>query len=206
MGGHNILHLIRKWRDHTQIQKHREHLERNCNIGAELNSAPWQKKTAILKFHVSNRSGDNERIQIGNYCNLSCTIDCNVRGRVIIGNHVFMNSANYIRCDYKVSIGNFCMFGPNVRLWDTNNHPMSASARERQAQEIYRNNIDSYESGGGPITIEENVWLCVDVIVLADVTIGYGSVIGAGSVVTHDIPPMTFAAGIPAKFISHIPN
>ena len=66
--------------------------------------------------------------------------------------------------------------------------------------------VDSYEAGGAPIIIEDNVWLCMDVVVLAGVRIGEGSVIGAGSIVTKDIPPMTFAVGAPAVKVADIPE
>jgi maltose O-acetyltransferase len=52
-----------------------------------------------------------------------------------------------------------------------------------------------------PIILEENVWLGARVIVLRGVTIGAGSAIGAGSVVTRDIPPRSLAVGAPAKVI-----
>jgi len=52
-----------------------------------------------------------------------------------------------------------------------------------------------------PIILEDNVWLGARVIVLKGVTIGEGSVIGAGSVVTKDIPPRSLAVGMPAKVI-----
>lgn len=52
-----------------------------------------------------------------------------------------------------------------------------------------------------PIVLENGVWLATRVIVLRGVSIGEGSRIGAGSVVTHSIPPHTFAAGVPARVI-----
>lgn len=56
----------------------------------------------------------------------------------------------------------------------------------------------------GPIIIEDNVWLCEGVVVLSNVKIGRNSIIGANSVVTHDIPPYSIAVGIPAKVIKTI--
>ena len=53
----------------------------------------------------------------------------------------------------------------------------------------------------GPIIIEDNVWLCEGGVVLSGVRIGKSSIIGANSVVTHDIPPYSIAVGIPAKVI-----
>lgn len=56
----------------------------------------------------------------------------------------------------------------------------------------------------GPIIIEDNVWLCEGVVVLSNVKIGRNSIIGANSVVTHDIPPYSIAVGIPARVIKTI--
>lgn len=189
-----------------RIERHQANLACKCLLGKEFNAASWQKKSGILNFSVTNHSGDPERVSIGDYCNLDASINCERHGRVHIGNHVFMNTKTIIRCDHEISVGNYCMFGPNVKLWDTKNHPMSISKRERQARGIYQKPVDSYESGGAPIIIEDNVWLCMDVTVLSGVRIGYGSVVAAGSVVTKEIPPKSFAAGIPAKVIGDVPD
>jgi len=53
----------------------------------------------------------------------------------------------------------------------------------------------------GPIIIEQDAWLGTGAIVMPDVTIGEGAIVGAGSVVTEDVPPFTIVAGSPAKFI-----
>lgn len=53
----------------------------------------------------------------------------------------------------------------------------------------------------GRIILEEDCWICAHVIITRDVTVGKGSVIGANSVVTHDIPPFSVAVGVPAKVI-----
>jgi maltose O-acetyltransferase len=55
-----------------------------------------------------------------------------------------------------------------------------------------------------PVIIEENVWLGGRVIVLPGVTIGAGSAVGAGSVVTHNIPPRSLAVGVPARVIKNL--
>jgi len=137
---------------------------------------------------------------------LNAYIDCNRKGKVTIGDYVYSSSKLIIRCDVEVTIGNYCLFGPNVRIWDTNSHPLSASARKRQAMDVSKKLVDSYESESSPIIIEDNVWLCWDVMVLAGVRIGQGSVVAAGSVVTRDIPEMSLAAGTPAKKIGEIPE
>lgn len=201
-----MLDYIRRMRLQNRIKRHRELLERTCTIGKGLCAAPWVKDAAILSFTVRNLTNDPTKVRVGDNCLLSGNIHCNRLGKVVVGDHVFMNGGTILRCDYEITVGNCCLFGPNVRLWDTSNHPMSVAARERQAREICFKEVDSYEASGGPIIIEDNVWLGMDVIVLANVRIGRGSVVGAGSVVTKDIPPMTFAAGVPARFISNVPE
>lgn len=201
-----ILDQIHKIRENKRIVRRLEGLEANCVIGRDFCGANWKKRSAVLGFMVSNRSGNRSAIQIGDYCNLNGLIDCNKEGRVRIGNYVFSNKNLQIRCDYEITVGNYCMFGPNVCIWDTRNHPMSVSARRRQAIEIPHGIIDSYEAGGGPIVIEDDVWLGLGVVVLHGVRIGAGSIIGAGAVVTRDVPAMSFAAGVPAEKVSDVPE
>ena len=57
---------------------------------------------------------------------------------------------------------------------------------------------------GRPIVIEDRVWIGINSTVLPGVRIGYGAIIGAQSVVTRDVPPMTIAAGNPARIIRKI--
>ncbi|KAG3078216.1 hypothetical protein PI125_g21040 [Phytophthora idaei] len=90
-----------------------------------------------------------------------------------------------------VTIGNRVMLAPNVQLY-TANHPLDPEVRS-SGLEI-----------GKPITIEDDVWICGNVVVVPGVTVGRGAVIGAGSVVTKDVPSMCVYAGNPAKFIKKI--
>lgn len=90
-----------------------------------------------------------------------------------------------------ITIGEDCQIGPNVQLL-TPTHPVAAQPR--------RDKIE----GARPITIGDNVWLGGGVIVCPGVTIGSDSVIGAGSVVTRDIPAGVVAVGNPARVIRAI--
>lgn len=90
-----------------------------------------------------------------------------------------------------ITIGEDCQLGPNVQLL-TPTHPIEAQARR-----------DKLEAAA-PIVIEDNVWLGGGVIVLAGVRIGKNSVVGAGAVVTRDIPPNVVAVGNPARVIKDL--
>lgn len=96
-------------------------------------------------------------------------------------------SGTVIGCFSQITIGNNVKCGANTLITDSDWHPE-----------------DPRSSVPKPILIEDNVWLGVNVIVLKGVTIGENSVIGAGSVVTKDIPANVIAAGNPCKVIRAI--
>lgn len=100
----------------------------------------------------------------------------------------------------EVTIGNNVFFGPNCTV-ATPIHPMCAD--ERRIQQKSNGTLFNYEYAK-PITIEDDCWLASNVTVCGGVKIGKGSVIGAGSVVTKDIPENSFAAGNPCRVIRKI--
>lgn len=108
-----------------------------------------------------------------------------------IGDDVFVNF-NLTALDVAaIRIGDHCMIGPNVQLL-TPIHPIEPTLRAA--------GLESAQ----PITLENNVWLGGGVIVCPGVTIGENSVIGAGSVVTKDIPANSVAVGNPARVIRSV--
>lgn len=115
-----------------------------------------------------------------------CELATHEEGRLSIGNGVFINYGCSISAHLRVSIGDGCRLGQYSLLLD----------------------CDYHEGGGAdghgapaPIVLEDRVWLGARVIVLKGVTIGSGAVIGAGSVVTRDVPGGALAAGSPARVI-----
>ena len=99
-----------------------------------------------------------------------------------------------------VTIGDNVLIGPNVTL-ATPMHPLLPEERnDRQRADGSFYNLEYAK----PIVIEKDCWLASNVIVCGGVTIGEGSVIGAGSVVTRDIPPHSLAAGNPCRVIREI--
>jgi acetyltransferase-like isoleucine patch superfamily enzyme len=109
-------------------------------------------------------------------------------GRIEIGAGVYMNYGCSIGAMELVRIGARCSFGPYVMIMDNAFH---------QLEPERRNEIPP----SGPVTIGEDVWLGARVIVLPGVTIGAGAAVGAGSVVTRDVPPRSLAVGSPARVI-----
>lgn len=99
-----------------------------------------------------------------------------------------------------INIGNNVFVGPNCSIV-TPMHPFLYSERN-----LYVNdkNITTDKEYSKPITIGSNCWLASNVTIIGGVNIGEGCVIGAGSVVTKDIPPFSLAAGNPCKVIRKI--
>ncbi len=108
--------------------------------------------------------------------------------RVRIGDNVFINTGLLILGGGLVTIGSDCLIGPDVRLY-TPNHAMDPHVRREGWERAL------------PITLGSNVWIGGSVVVCPGVTIGDNAVVGAGSVVTKDIPPGVLAAGNPARVI-----
>ncbi|MGG7466235.1 sugar O-acetyltransferase [Plantibacter sp. YIM 135347] len=110
---------------------------------------------------------------------------------ITIGDGTFINS-NLTALDVApISIGRDCQIGPNVQLL-TPTHPVDPQPR--------RDKLEAAE----PIVIEDNVWLGGGAIILPGVTVGENSVIGAGAVVTKDVPRNSVAVGNPARVIRSI--
>jgi acetyltransferase-like isoleucine patch superfamily enzyme len=94
--------------------------------------------------------------------------------------------------EQRVEIGNHCRIAEEVKIFDNNSH------------NIDYNNRDMIKEDVAPVKIEDYVWVGMNSIILKGVTIGMGSVVAAGSVVTKDIPSGVLVGGVPAKIIKQI--
>ncbi|GIG34692.1 sugar O-acetyltransferase [Cellulomonas pakistanensis] len=110
------------------------------------------------------------------------------------GKHIHVGARTFVNFNLTaldvatIHIGDDCMIGPNVQLL-TPTHPVEPQRRKDKVE------------GAKPIVIGDNVWLGGGVVVCPGVTIGENSVIGAGSVVTRDIPANVVAVGNPARVV-----
>ncbi len=117
-----------------------------------------------------------------------------------IGKRCFINYNLTIQDDAAVQIGDDCNFGPNVTIV-TPVHPMLAEERREM---LDRDGKRKHLCYAKPVKIGRDCWLGANVTVCPGVTIGDGCVIGAGSVVTRDIPANSFAAGVPCRVIREV--
>lgn len=140
------------------------------------------KRIDILK-QLFHSVGENVWIEPPFFCDYGYNIS--------VGDNFYANMNCTILDCTKVTIGHNVLFGPNVGLYSPN-HPIDVE--ERNA---------GYERAL-PIVIGDNVWIGGSVTIIPGVTIGENSIIGAGSVVTKDIPPNVVAAGVPCGVIRPI--
>lgn len=138
------------------------------------------KRNLLIKKILATY-GENNIIKEG----FKCTFGSNIS----IGNECFFNFNVTILDSYEVVIGNNVQIGPNVVI-SAVTHSLEIENRK--------------QSIGGKIVIEDNVWIGAGAIILSNIKVGKGAVVGAGAVVTKDVPPHTIVAGIPAKEIKKI--
>ena len=130
--------------------------------------------------------------EIGEGCYIEPPLHANWGGKhVHFEDHVYANFGLTLVDDTHIYVGSHTMFAPNVVL-ATAAHPILPELREKG----YQYNM--------PVHIGKNCWLGAGVIVLPGVSIGDNTVIGAGSVVSKDIPSGVVAYGVPAKVIRTI--
>lgn len=112
--------------------------------------------------------------------------------KLTIGSDTGMSGAT-ICAAVSVSIGRRCLFGANVQIVDTDFHSVEPQGR--------RYSVDEAAIAAAAVTIEDDVFLGANALVLKGVTVGAGAVVGAGSVVTRDVPAGAIVAGNPARVI-----
>lgn len=166
----------------------------------------WKLKTMGVKLGRNIKWGGNAQVErfpmskiiIGNRCVFNsksifnqrgikkCIIQTGKNGAIIeIGNNCGFSGVSIV-ADSEVKIGNNVMVGANSLIGDRDDHS------------------DRLHTSSAKIIIEDNVFIGMHCMVLKGVTIGENSIIGAGSIVTKDIPSNVVAAGVPCKVIKEI--
>lgn len=162
---------------------------KGCRIG---NSVKWYNIPLVERF-------PNSTIEIGNNCAFVSTSVVNYRGishkcilntgregaKIIIGDCCGFSGVSIV-ADKLVLIGNNVTVGADTIIGDRDDH------------------TELYPSDPKPVIIEDNVWIGMHCVILKGVHIGENSIVGAGSIVTKDIPSNCVAAGVPCRIIKKI--
>lgn len=134
---------------------------------------------------IDDRGG---RIHVGNCAFFpGVRLECWMGARIEIGNGTYLNRNTEIVASASVTIGRDCMIGRDVIIMDTDQHAIPGEPFVSAA-----------------VSIDDRVWIGARAIVLKGVSIGHDSVVGAGAIVTRDIPPLSVAVGQPARVIRRL--
>jgi maltose O-acetyltransferase len=158
--------------------------ERARDLWQDLNQTreSEQKLRRGLLSDLFDAGGDTVWMQPPFYCDYGSNI--------YLGTRVFFNFNCIVLDVCEVRIGDYTLFGPSVQIL-TPIHPFNAALRREQ-------------ESGKPVEIGADVWVGGGAVILAGVQVGSRAVIGAGSVVTRDIPAGVFATGNPCRVIRDI--
>jgi len=165
----------------------------NC-LDPDLDAIRQVTKQLLRLYNMTETLPEQQAIlgqllgQIGQNSIIEPPFYCSYGQNIYIGDHVFRNVLCTILDGNEVRIGHHVMIGPAVQIY-TAAHHLKAETR-----------IQGWEVAK-PIAIEENVWVGGGAIVLPGVRIGRNAVVGAGAVVSRDVPANTVVAGNPARVI-----
>lgn len=166
----------------TELIAERAACKELCYDYNRLRPAQTNEKKRILS-ELLGKTGENFQIEPPFYCDYGYNIE--------IGENFYANVNCVILDGAKVTFGNNVFIAPNCGFY-TAGHPLDVAQRNQGLEYAY------------PITIGNNVWIGAQACILPGVTIGDNTVIGAGSVVTKDIPANVVAAGNPCRVIRKI--
>ncbi len=183
----------------TEKEKAANGLLYDANFDRELLKERSHAKGLLYQYNLTPPDKEKERISILQgllgKCPENLIIEppfyCDYGYNIEIGNHFFANMNLVILDGAKVTIGENVFIAPNVAIY-TAGHPFSVSQRIVGLEYAY------------PVCIGNNVWIGGNVVILPGVTIGDNCVIGAGSVVTKDIPTNTIAVGNPCRVMRNL--
>ncbi len=168
-----------------------------------------------FKLDLNNPEQQKKYLTVGEDTTLACAVIFeSPSGEVSIGNNTFIGTSNLI-CHTKIEVGDNVFIAWGCYLYDHDSH--SIDYREREKDILQQ--LDDYRSGRNfivnknwnvvnsrPIKVCSNAWIGMHSIVLKGVTIGEGAVVGAGSVVTKDVPAWAIVGGNPARVLKYIPE
>ena len=169
--------------------------KRNCSCGKNL--------TVSCSANCFVENGGS--ISIGNNCDICGIISVKSNAQVSIGNYTTIRYNSIIGAVNNIAIGNYVIISNNVHIYDNNNHPTSPSLREKMCKSGFYSELWSWKySENSPIIIQDAVWIGERASILKGVTIGEGSIVASGSVVTKNVPPYVIVAGNPAKVVKFL--
>ncbi|MBP5375841.1 MAG: acyltransferase [Bacteroidaceae bacterium] len=158
---------------------------------------------------IINMQGEagRDRLVIGDHTHVRGELTIYPYGEGLrIGNNCYVGHNSIIRAANRIDIGNYVLISHSVNIIDTDSHEIDAEERAKAYMRLLE---EGHPKSPGlvktaPVVIHDHAWISYNVCVLKGVTIGEGAIVGAGSVVTKDVPAWTMVAGNPAKVIKQL--
>jgi acetyltransferase-like isoleucine patch superfamily enzyme len=180
----NWTHRYRRWR-------HRRGLDRKVSALRQSRLGPHtclDESVQVLGW---------EYVQIGHHTMIGADTWINVNNRVgnelelVIGDNCFLGRRNFLNAGARLVIGDYCLTGPDC-------HFLGA---DHKIDNPFIPYITSGATQDGVIEVGPNCWFGSSVTVLKNVRIGFGCVMGAGAIITRDVPPCSLVIGAPARVV-----
>ncbi|MCP4991161.1 MAG: acyltransferase [Colwellia sp.] len=162
------------------------------------------ENSTLFGSKVKIRTHNKDQVLLGANVSFFANIDCSERAKVTIGNNSTVRYKTNIQAEQSIVIGNNVIISYNVIITDSNSHPTDVQSRDMMTNGDHNGELWSAKyAKSAPIVIEDSVWIGRNVMVLKGVTIGKGSIVAAGAVVTKNVPPYSLCYGNPAQVKSN---
>lgn len=164
----------------------------------------------VVFYHnakVHNPLNDPKKIRIGNQSHIYGELHVfGYGGEIIMGKRCFVGEGTRIWSGNRIVIGDDVLISHNVNIVDTNSHEIDYLERAAGFEKIVTEGhpVGPVKINTAPIIIGDNVWINFNCIILKGVNIGNGAIIGAGTIVTKDVPAFALVAGTPARIIKFV--
>ncbi|MEM7086984.1 MAG: DapH/DapD/GlmU-related protein [Bacteroidota bacterium] len=187
----------------------REEAKRNAQTTkiAETSVTLGTNSKLYAESKVHNIQNDPNKIIVGNNTHIRGELLLfKYGGSISIGDNCYIGEGSRIWSGDEVTIGNNVLISHNVNVIDTNSHELDFKERSNRYKDLIANghwnekgNIDT-----APIYIDDDVWISFGAIILKGMSIGRGSIVAAGAVVTENVPEFVVVAGNPAKVVKKL--
>lgn len=166
-----------------------------------------EKTVLHLSARIENNLRDPQAIRAGAYTHIKGELlTFGHGGRIVIGDYCYIGEDSRLWSAKEIVIGDRVLIAHNVNIFDNLTHPINPHDRHVQFKEIItKGHPRTLDLGEKAVNIKSDAWIGCLSVILPGVNIGEGAIVGAGSIVTNDVPPYTIAAGNPAKIIREIP-
>ena len=166
-----------------------------------------QASTRIEKYaNIQNKTGDPSKISIGERSWIEGHLMVfNHAGKIEIGEDSFIGRDSRVWSAAKISIGNRVLIAHNVNIHDNISHPLDSTARHEDFKYIlsHQDLRPVNDLREAAIVIKDDAWIGFNAIITKGITIGKGAIVGAGTIITEDVPDYAIVVGNPAKIIKY---